>query len=168
MSQSILVIGGARSGKSEYAESRALLASSNPYYIATAEVFDREMAERIDKHKRRRGDQWQEIQAPIDLVGALNQSDLSAVRLVDCLTMWLNNIIYKKIDWRISVSEIVDYIARQSAPSIFVSTEVGLGIIPSNEASREFCDAVGEMNQQIAQAVDEVQFVIAGLATRLK
>ena len=164
----ILITGGARSGKSARAESRAHGFAGPPFYIATAEALDAEMRERIAQHRARRGNGWIEREAPLALAEALEATDGDGARLVDCLTLWLSNLLHAERDWSQEATRLAATLARQSSPVILVSNEVGLGIVPDNALARLFRDAAGRLNQLIAQAADEVEFVVAGLPMRLK
>ena len=164
----ILITGGARSGKSRRAESRARACPGQPVYIATAEALDGEMEERIARHRARRGTDWIEREVPLDLVAALTASDGGGARLVDCLTLWLSNLMHAERDWERAVTELADILPRQTSPVVLVTNEVGLGIVPDNALARRFRDAAGLMNQTIAAIADEVEFVVAGLPMKLK
>ncbi|WP_342710658.1 bifunctional adenosylcobinamide kinase/adenosylcobinamide-phosphate guanylyltransferase [Bradyrhizobium sp. B124] len=164
----ILITGGARSGKSRRAELRARSFPGQPVYVATAEALDAEMDERIAKHRARRGSDWIEREVPLDLVEALAETDGGGARLVDCLTLWLSNLLHAERDWSQEVARLADALARQHSPVIMVTNEVGLGIVPDNALARTFRDAAGLMNQSIAGAADEVEFVVSGLPMKLK
>jgi len=164
----ILITGGARSGKSRRAELRARSFPGQPVYVATAEALDAEMDERIAKHRARRGSDWIEREVPLDLVAALAETDGGGARLVDCLTLWLSNLLHAERDWSQEVTRLADVLSRQRSPVIIVTNEVGLGIVPDNALARTFRDAAGLMNQSIAGAADEVEFVVAGLPMKLK
>lgn len=164
----ILITGGARSGKSRRAELRARSFPGQPVYVATAEALDAEMDERIAKHRARRGSDWIEREVPLDLVAALAETDGGGARLVDCLTLWLSNLLHAERDWSQEVTRLVDALPRQRSPVIMVTNEVGLGIVPDNALARAFRDAAGLMNQSIAGAADEVELVVAGLPMKLK
>ncbi|MBR1202526.1 MULTISPECIES: bifunctional adenosylcobinamide kinase/adenosylcobinamide-phosphate guanylyltransferase [unclassified Bradyrhizobium] len=164
----ILITGGARSGKSRRAELRARSFPGQPVYVATAEALDSEMDERIAKHRARRGSDWIEREVPLDLVEALAETDGGGARLVDCLTLWLSNLLHAERDWSQEVARLADALARQHSPVIMVTNEVGLGIVPDNALARTFRDAAGLMNQSIAGAADEVEFVVSGLPMKLK
>lgn len=164
----ILIIGGARSGKSRHAEARARAVPGRPVYIATAEALDGEMAERIAAHRARRGNGWTEREVPLDLVQALIETDGGGARLVDCLTLWLSNLLHSKRDWSQGVVQLAQALPRQRSPVVLVTNEVGSGIVPDNELARAYRDAAGHMNQTIAGVADEVEFVIAGLPMKLK
>lgn len=164
----ILITGGARSGKSRRAEARARAFPGQPVYVATAEALDAEMAERIAGHRARRGSDWIEREAPLDLVRTLIDSDGGGARLVDCLTLWLSNLMHAQRDWAREVTLLADALPRQRSPIVMVTNEVGLGIVPDNALARAFRDAAGIMNQTIAGVADEVEFVVAGLPMKLK
>ena len=168
MSESILFVGGARSGKSRLAEARTLQFAQPAIYIATAEAWDEEMTARIAAHQAQRaGSAWHTRAAPRDLVGALHATD-GAPRLVDCLTLWLTNIMLADQDWQAEGRALIAALAAQASPVVLVSNEVGMGIVPDNRLARDFRDAAGRLNQWVAQAADEVHFVAAGLSMRMK
>ena len=164
----ILITGGARSGKSLRAENRALSFPGRPVYIATAEALDAEMRARIARHQARRGNDWIEREAPLALVEALDASDGGGARLVDCLTLWLSNLMHADRDCAQEAAHLADALARQSSPVVLVTNEVGLGIVPDNALARAFRDAAGLLNQTIARIADEAEFVVAGLPMKLK
>ncbi|MVT67857.1 bifunctional adenosylcobinamide kinase/adenosylcobinamide-phosphate guanylyltransferase [Bradyrhizobium pachyrhizi] len=164
----ILITGGARSGKSRRAELRARSFPGQPIYIATAEALDAEMDERIARHRARRGSDWIEREVPLDLVEAVSGTDGAGARLVDCLTLWLSNLLHAGRDWSREVTRLADALSRQRGPVVLVTNEVGLGIVPDNALARAFRDAAGIMNQTIAGIADEVEFVVAGLPMKLK
>ncbi|KYH00417.1 bifunctional adenosylcobinamide kinase/adenosylcobinamide-phosphate guanylyltransferase [Bradyrhizobium sp. DOA1] len=164
----ILITGGARSGKSTRAEARAKGFPGRPVYLATAEALDTEMDERIAKHRARRGTDWIEREVPLDLVPALVATDGGGARLVDCLTLWLSNLMHAERDWESDVKQLADALPQLNSPVVLVTNEVGLGIVPDNALARSFRDAAGIMNQTIAAAANEVEFVVAGLPMKLK
>jgi adenosylcobinamide kinase/adenosylcobinamide-phosphate guanylyltransferase len=168
MEKSILITGGARSGKSTLAERLALKPTGRAIYIATAEAFDDEMAARIAEHQARRGPEWRNLHAPLDLVSALEQSDGGDPRLVDCLTLWLTNLMLGGQDWRAEADRLVTTLSAQKAPVVFVTNEVGAGIVPENRLAREFRDAAGWLNQSVAQACDAVYLCVAGYPVKVK
>ncbi|HPG89521.1 MAG TPA: bifunctional adenosylcobinamide kinase/adenosylcobinamide-phosphate guanylyltransferase [Hyphomicrobium sp.] len=168
MATIILVTGGTRSGKSVRAETIALSHSGPPVYIATAEFIDSAMHARIDIHRNRRGDAWDVREAPLDLTQALRETDGRGARLVDCLTIWLSNMMHHGRDWPHAIDELCTELRQQKSPVILVSSEVGLGILPDNALARDFCDAAGTLNQKIAGIADVVEFVVAGLPLKLK
>lgn len=168
MGKSILITGGARSGKSTLAERMVLSMGQPAIYIATAEAHDDEMAKRIAVHQDRRGPEWRTISAPYDLVDALRNSDGSDPRLVDCLTLWLSNLMLADRDWQTATEALATTLAEQTAPVVFVTNEVGAGIVPENALARAFRDAAGLVNQSIANACDELWFCVAGHPLKVK
>ncbi len=168
----MLITGGARSGKSLHAERLALAAPGRPVHIATAEMkswaLDAEMAERIALHQARRDERWLSHEAPLDLVGALAATDGGGARLIDCLTLWLSNLMHHDRDWRAEVGALAAALKLQTSPVILVTNEVGMGIVPENALARRYRDAAGIMNQIIAEAAEEVVFVVSGLPMRVK
>ena len=164
----ILITGGARSGKSVRAEMRALGFPGKPIYIATAEPLDAEMRDRIARHRARRGNDWFERETPLELVAALHETDGGGARLVDCLTLWLSNLLHADRDWVKDAESLADALTRQKSAVVLVTNEVGLGIVPDNALARQFRDAAGILNQTIAHVADEVEFMVAGLPMRVK
>ena len=172
MAQITLITGGARSGKSRFAESLAMKQGEPLLYIATAGFGDREMAERIASHQERRGAVWQTIEEQYDLVGVLKGHDgWFNATLVDCVTLWLTNLLLK-LEVKTAVLEEVRRTASifhtLKTPLILVSNEVGMGIIPDNPLGRTFCDLSGEANEILAAAADEVYVTFSGLPLKLK
>jgi adenosylcobinamide kinase / adenosylcobinamide-phosphate guanylyltransferase len=163
-----LVLGGARSGKSRYAES--LIAASPPpwLYVATAEAHDDEMAARIAEHRARRGAQWRAIEVPRDLAGALRSMPAAGAVLVDCLTLWLSNLMLADADIAAETARLDGALACATSPVVLVSNEVGLGIVPDNALARRFRDAQGRLNQQVAARADRVVLMVAGLPLVVK
>ena len=168
MEKSILITGGARSGKSQLAEKLALRATGQAVYIATSEIHDEEMEARIATHRARRGPEWHDFHAPFDLIGALRETDRGHPRLVDCLTLWLSNMILAEKDWHSAAEELVAALSHQKAPVLFVTNEVGAGIVPENKLARQFRDAAGLLNQRIATAVDTVYLCVSGYPIKVK
>jgi adenosylcobinamide kinase/adenosylcobinamide-phosphate guanylyltransferase len=164
----VLITGGARSGKSRHAEARVRSLPGRPVYIATAEALDEEMAERIAKHRARRSDGWTDREVPLELTQALIETDGGGARLVDCLTLWLSNLLHAERDWPAAIAELADTLKSQRSPVVLVTNEVGLGIVPDNALARAYRDAAGHMNQTVAAIADEVEFVVAGLPMKLK
>jgi adenosylcobinamide kinase/adenosylcobinamide-phosphate guanylyltransferase len=164
-----LVLGGARSGKSRYAEG---LVESRPgacIYLATAEAGDAEMAARIAAHRARRGARWTTREAPLDLVSALQAaSQAERAVLVDCLTLWLSNLMAAGRDVAAERERLLAAVAHLPGPVVFVTNEVGLGIVPTNGLARAFRDHAGQLNQAVAAAAQSVVFVAAGLPMTLK
>lgn len=166
-----LIIGGARSGKSKYAEELAAKSNLPVSYIATATAIDSEMEERIAHHKTRRPENWTLLECPLELADLLkSEAQKEQTILVDCLTLWINNHLHKnhQQNFLLLFSELIDSIQNSTANIIFVSNEVGLGIIPLGEITRQFVDEAGRLNQQIAQAANQVVFMVAGLPMILK
>jgi adenosylcobinamide kinase/adenosylcobinamide-phosphate guanylyltransferase len=162
-----LVIGGARSGKSRYAES--LIAALPPpwLYVATAQPLDAEMAERIAVHRARRGAGWITIEAPHDIAGALaNHHEMPAI--VDCLTLWLSNLMLADADIAAESERLERALGEHKAPVTIVANEVGAGIVPDNALARAFRDQQGLLNQRMAALVDRVVLMVAGLPLSLK
>jgi adenosylcobinamide kinase/adenosylcobinamide-phosphate guanylyltransferase len=167
---STLVLGGARSGKSAFAQKAAenVAFGGRPTLIATGQGFDDEMAERIARHRADRGESWITIEAPLDLSGAITALPADAVAVVDCLTLWLSNLMLAERDVEAAATELVAAAAACPARLWLVSNEVGLGLVPETPLGRRFRDEAGRLHQRLAQAVDEVYFVAAGLPLRLK
>jgi len=163
-----LVLGGARSGKSLHAEG-LVAASPAPWrYIATGQAFDDEMRARIAEHRARRGPGWQTEEAPIDLAAALDATPDGCPVLVDCLTLWLSNLMLAGHDCDAAGLRLAESLARPRGPWVVVSNEVGLGIVPENALARRFRDAAGWLNQRAAAAADAVVLMVAGLPLRVK
>ncbi len=163
-----LVLGGARSGKSLYAES--LVETHSPrIYLATAEAGDGEMAARIAEHQKRRGPGWQTVEEPLDLTGALNaHSQPQQPVLVDCLTLWLSNVMAAAGDADAETQALVDCLGALPGPVVLVSNEVGMGIVPDNALARSYMDHAGRMNQRLAASAQRVVLMSAGLPQILK
>lgn len=162
-----LVLGGARSGKSAYAET--LAAAGERHYIATAQAFDDEMRDRIAKHQRDRGGGWVTHEEPLELLKALQATDgTGRVLLVDCLTLWLSNLMLAEREIGAAIRLLIDGLARLNADVVFVSNEVGMGLVPDTPLGRRFRDAQGQLNQRVAAVADRVVFVAAGLPLVLK
>ena len=165
----VLVLGGARSGKSAYAERRALSCSDAPYYVATGRIWDDEMSDRVAKHRLRRGEEWTTIEEPHDLVGALGRvDDEGAVALVDCLTLWITNLMMEAEDPAPRIGALLDALAAARGTVLLVSNEVGMGIVPENAMARRFRDLAGTLHQSIAAIADEVVLVVAGIPMTIK
>jgi adenosylcobinamide kinase/adenosylcobinamide-phosphate guanylyltransferase len=161
------VLGGARSGKSRFAE-RLLSGTSGPKtYIATAEAFDDEMRDRIARHREQRaGEGWTTIEAPLDPVAALQSAEGGL--LLDCVTVWLGNLMHHGRNIRTEVARLCSALEQAKVRAVLVSNEVGLSIVPENAMARRFRDEQGFANQRIAEVADEVFFVAAGLPLKLK
>ncbi|BAE53229.1 bifunctional adenosylcobinamide kinase/adenosylcobinamide-phosphate guanylyltransferase [Paramagnetospirillum magneticum] len=164
---STLVLGGARSGKSAFAES--LFGDSPALYLATGQALDGEMAERIDHHRRRRGPSWSTLEEPLDLAEALdNVLRPDRPVLVDCLTMWLSNLMHAGRDIDRSLGHLCEVLAEPAGPVVMVSNEVGMGLVPETSLGRQFRDHQGRVNQRVAAQCRKVVFVAAGLPLVLK
>lgn len=177
MGKIIFITGGARSGKSSFAEKLASGFGDHLCYLATAQTLDSEMIDRVKRHRERRGVQWQTIEEPIDLAKALAGCDgrYQAI-LVDCVTLWLSNLLFRN---ELSGEEIESCILEEvrclestlqkmTTPVIIVSNEVGMGIVPEHRLARLFRDIAGKTNQILAASADEVHVVISGIPLRLK
>ena len=166
-----LILGGAKSGKSAYAE-KLLTAFPAPHvYVATAEVLDEEMARRVHLHRQRRSDSWETVESPIALTKTLGDfQGQQKTLLVDCLTLWLSNLLLQASTSapEEAVRNLVDFIGIVDYPLLLVSNEVGGGIVPENPLARQFRDLAGIANQQVAAACRAVTMVVAGLPLRLK
>ncbi len=163
-----LVVGGARSGKSAFAEG-LLVASGRPRrYIATAEAWDDEMRERIAFHQHDRGDGWTTVEAPLDLTAALATARADETVLIDCATLWLTNLLLAERDIPAATEGLIASLSVCTAPVVVVSNEVGWGIVPDNALARRFRDEQGRLNQRLAREAGLVVTVIAGLPMVLK
>jgi adenosylcobinamide kinase/adenosylcobinamide-phosphate guanylyltransferase len=168
LAQLTLVLGGARSGKSAYAE-QLLTGIPGPWaYVATAEAFDDEMHARIKHHKSRRGAGWVDHETPLEIADTLANRTAELPTLVDCLTLWVSNLMHADRPLPEATDDLLSAISKRIAPCIMVSNEVGLGIVPDNALARAFRDEAGRLNQKIAAAADRVVFVAAGLPLTLK
>ncbi len=166
-----LVLGGARSGKSRYAEN-LIMALPPPWqppwtYLATAEAGDAEMAARIAAHRTRRGPQWRTVEAPRDLAGAL-EARANVPVLADCLTLWLSNLMLADAAIEAEIDRLEQTLSNANAPAVLVANEVGSGIVPDNPLGRRFRDLQGLLNQRMAACADRVVLVVAGLPLALK
>ena len=165
----ILVLGGARSGKSRYAQDLAESSNLAKVFVATAQPFDEEMRERIAAHRQDRGHVWRTIEEPLAL-GSLLAAETGPDRvvLVDCLTLWLSNVLLAGSDVQRATADLSQAISRSAGPLILVSNEVGNGIVPAAPLGRVFRDGQGRLNQAVASACDAVVLVTAGLPRLLK
>ncbi|MBN8812953.1 MULTISPECIES: bifunctional adenosylcobinamide kinase/adenosylcobinamide-phosphate guanylyltransferase [Sphingomonas] len=165
----LFVLGGARSGKSRYAQQRAEALPGRHVFVATAEAWDAEMVERIARHRADRDARWETVDAPRDLSAALDAaSGTGAVVLVDCLTLWVSNLLLADADIEQATAGLRAAIARFDGRLILVANETGLGIVPDNALARRFRDAAGRVNQAVAAVAEEVTFIVAGLPMRVK
>lgn len=173
MSKVVLVTGGSRSGKSRFAERLAEEYAPLRGYLATGEPGDTEMADRIDRHRARRGPEWQTVEEPLQVAEALLANDHRfSVILLDCVTMWLSNLLFQsdpdpKEALR-RVASFADSFQSFKTPLIIVTNEVGMGIVPEHPLARSFRDLAGEANEIIAAKADEVYVTISGLPLKLK
>ena len=164
-----LVLGGARSGKSRFAESLAPEGGVQCVYVATAEPVDDEMASRIALHQSRRGPAWRTVEAPIELAQAIaRESAPGTWLLVDCLTVWLGNLVHHGLDVDAAREALLESLAAVPGPVVLVANEVGLGIVPDNAMARAFRDHAGRLNQAVARVAGMVCFVAAGIPVTLK
>lgn len=168
-SHTLFVLGGARSGKSRYAQARAEAIDGRHIFVATAEADDDEMRDRIARHQADRDARWRTVEAPIHLPAAIEAlSRPEAVVVVDCLTLWITNLLLANAHIGEAEGRLRDAIRRFEGCLILVANEAGLGIVPDNALARRFRDEAGRMNQMVAASADEVRIVFAGLSQRLK
>ena len=164
-----LLLGGARSGKSRHAEHLALASGLAPVYLATAQALDNEMAQRIAAHRARRGPAWRTVEEPLDLVVTLrHECTAERIVLVDCLTLWLANLMHAGRDVAAERARLLEALPGLAGPALLVSNEVGQGIVPDNAMARRFVDHAGLLHQGIAERADAVVFMTAGLPHRIK
>lgn len=164
-----LVLGGARSGKSRFAENLLEVSGLAKVYVATAAAFDAEMESRISAHQVQRGSGWRTVEEQTDLVSVLDrESAPDRALLVDCLTLWLNNLMMADRDVASESARLCQAVTTLKGPCVFVSNEVGTGIVPENRLAREFRDSQGRLNQDIAAVCGKVVLVSAGLPLLLK
>ena len=174
-----LILGGAKSGKSLFAENLAIKTQKKLIYIATAEAQDKEMEQRILSHQQRRIDQavaWKTIEEPLVLakvlnhLSQLNQSKNNQLILIDCLTLWLSNLLFRLEEKQrdVEINALLNFLSHCQMDVIFVSNETGLGIVPMNQLSRQFIDLAGDLHQRIAVVSDRVILTVAGLPMMLK
>jgi adenosylcobinamide kinase/adenosylcobinamide-phosphate guanylyltransferase len=172
MGRIVFVIGGTRSGKSGFALSSANAVKGHKVYLATAQAYDTEMTERIEKHKEERGAEWVTHEEPLHLGHAiLEVSAIHDVVVIDCLTIWLSNLLCDAADSEKEEAEFLDSLRsiEVTATNLFiVSSEVGMGIVPENELARKFRDMAGKLNQRVAQIANEVFLVVAGIPLKIK
>ena len=164
-----LVLGGARSGKSRYAESVVDRHPGRRTYLATAEILDDEIDVRVKAHRARRDGDWKTVEEPLELARALKaETEQGAAVLVDCLTLWLGNLMGRERDAAADIDGLIAAVGQFGGPVVFVSTEVGQGIVPDNAMARRFRDLAGILHQRLAEKADRVVFVTAGLPMNLK
>ena len=166
---STLILGGARSGKSRFAESLAITSGLDRHYLATGRAWDDEMRARIAKHRTDRGDLWTTHEEPVDLVTRLAEIDGEGrVVLVDCLTLWVTNLMMEEREIGAEFFAFCAFLPKARSKLVLVSNEVGLGIVPENAMARAFRDYAGQLHQMIAALAAEVYFVAAGLPLKMK
>jgi adenosylcobinamide kinase/adenosylcobinamide-phosphate guanylyltransferase len=164
-----LVLGGARSGKSAFAEALVRADGRARVYVATGTAGDREMAERIAAHRGRRGADWRTIEEPLRLTEVIaREANQQTVLLVDCLTLWLSNLMFAERAFEDETGSLIRALEQAAGPVVLVSNEVGLGLVPDTPLGRRFRDAQGRLNQAVAAVAPRVVFVAAGLALDLK
>ncbi|HKY81620.1 MAG TPA: bifunctional adenosylcobinamide kinase/adenosylcobinamide-phosphate guanylyltransferase [Sphingobium sp.] len=165
----LLVLGGARSGKSRYAQGRCETVPGPLTYIATAQAFDAEMADRIALHQADRDARWRTMEAPLDLPEAIGRvEEKGGAILVDCLTLWLSNLLLADEDISERRGALINAVEASKVPVVLVANEVGLSIVPDNALARRFRDEAGWLNQRVAAICDSVTLVAAGLPLQLK
>lgn len=173
MGHLIYITGGARSGKSAYAQQLAEQRDGQLLYIAPAQVLDREMAERVEQHRQARGERWVLLEEPLQLAERLPEvAGGKGALLLDCVTIWLSNLFFHYAEDPAPVLDEVDSLIRVAAelpvPVCLVSNELGSGIVPENPMARRFRDLAGTVNQKLAAAADEAWLVVSGLPVKLK
>jgi adenosylcobinamide kinase/adenosylcobinamide-phosphate guanylyltransferase len=167
-----LIIGGARSGKSalalSLAEDEAGRRGGTPVMIATAEALDDEMAERIARHRAERGPAWRTLEAPLEVAGALASLTAQDAAVIDCLTLWLSNLMFAEADLDAAADALLSTAAASPAAVVMVTNEVGMGIVPENALARRFRDEAGRLNRRVADQAERVIVMFAGQALTLK
>ena len=164
----ILVLGGAASGKSEWAENAVLTSGLRPVYIATGRIFDAEVKKRVEVHRARRDARWAAVEAPLDIGPTLGSLSANDIALIDCATMWLTNHLLDGSDLAVAQEAMLTALHQSTAPWITVSNEVGQGVVPDNALARQFREAQGRLNIALAAEATLVVQVIAGLPQVLK
>lgn len=164
-----LVLGGARSGKSRYGEQLAKDSGLEVIYVATAQAYDEEMVKRIAQHKLDRPDHWQSIEEPINLPKIIEESShVKSIILVDCLTLWLMNLLEAKLDISTQVDILLSALDQSKGQVIMVSNEITMGVVPMGEMSRQYVDELGRMHQRIAELAQQVTLMVAGIPLSVK
>jgi len=166
-----LILGGARSGKSAYAEQLVQNSGFPVLYIATAPVIqgDDDWQARIEKHKARRPKMWTTVEEPLDIVAVLQAAGkIKQCVLVDCLSLWLSNVLFAKRDVNVEIQLLCEGLSQCQHELVLVSNELGMGLVPDSKLGRDFRDAQGVLNQHLAKIADHVQWVVAGLPLTLK
>jgi adenosylcobinamide kinase/adenosylcobinamide-phosphate guanylyltransferase len=169
MPRTHFVLGGARSGKSAFAERIVGESGREKVYLATGQALDEEMRERIAHHRHQRGSGWTTVEEPLNLPVSLKEAAAAhRIVLVDCLTLWVSNLMMAGRDPDAAFEELAAVLPRLAGPAVLVSNEVGLGIVPENAMARAFRDHAGRLNQRVAAICDRVTFIAAGLPLTLK
>lgn len=164
-----LVLGGARSGKSRYAESLAKQSGQDVVYVATAQALDGEMDDRILQHQKDRPDHWQTIEEPLNLAKTITEfSQADVLVLVDCLTLWLMNVMHHEYDLTQAVDELLQALQEAKGQVILVSNEITMGVVPMGELSRNYVDNLGRLHQQVASQAQRVTLMVAGIPMSVK
>ena len=166
-----LALGGARSGKTAFAENHALALACDgrtAIYIATAQAFDDEMADRIARHQALRSDRFETVEEPLDLITALGRYDAESVLLIDSIGVWITNHMMADHDLDTVIDDTITALINTRASVVLVSDEVGMGIVPEGAMSRAFRDHIGMMNQRVGQIADTVAFLVAGIPMMMK
>lgn len=165
----VFILGGARSGKSAFAIAEASALPGRKAYVATAQAFDDEMKVRIERHRRERPETWDTFEVPLDLSGLLMKiRDSHDVILIDCLTLWLSNLVLAGKDILQETESFVSSMTTVGGSLFAVSNEVGFGIVPENEMARKFRDLAGTLNQRVAAVADQVYLIAAGIPIKIK
>ena len=169
LSQNItLVLGGAASGKSKWAEQWVTATGRKRVYLATSQALDEEMSAKIEAHRLQRGPDWRTIEEPLNISAALENVSADEAVLLDCATLWLSNLMFSEADIEAATAQLCDSLIACSAPITIVSNEIGLGLVPEHAISRRFRDAQGALNQRLAEISQTVVFIAAGLPLALK
>ena len=163
-----LVLGGASSGKSAWAESYVLEQGKKVGYLATAQAFDAEMKEKIVLHRERRGDEWTTREEPLNIISCFDAFPAEQPILLDCATLWLSNLMLAEKNIASESSAFIDYLHKYTGTLVIVSNETGLSVVPHTRIGRDFQKAQGQLNQQLAALADRVVFIVSGLPLLLK
>jgi adenosylcobinamide kinase/adenosylcobinamide-phosphate guanylyltransferase len=166
----IFIMGGARSGKSTFALKEASKIPGKKAYIATAEALDEEMQQRIENHRRQRGDEWITHEESLKIADLFKEiKDKYDVILIDCLTLWLSNVMHADLNIEAEIERLISSLVSPPLSLMYiVSNEVGMGIVPDHKLSREFRDMAGILNQKVAEIADEVYLMVSGIPVRMK
>jgi adenosylcobinamide kinase/adenosylcobinamide-phosphate guanylyltransferase len=169
----VFITGGARSGKSSFALREASKIEGRKAFIATARPLDEEMRERIERHRQERGDEWDTYEEPLMIAGTIDAiRDQYSVIVIDCLTMWVSNLMMEEGRWKRRIEEFINCLNRLNGLNglnlFIISNEVGMGIVPDNEMARLFRDIAGYLNQRVAEMADEVYLIVSGIQVKIK